>query len=406
MRHRKTVILLELTLTAALLQAIPFFLYPVPSAQTVAAVTLPPNFPPDYSPADFAKAQAFDLAIFWASAINMIASLLGLLTWLVSGIAERIGAVEAPRLRAWIYRILFFVAIGLFFDVVDFPLRFCRFLHFRAFGLSDLTTTGWLKLVLLGLALPLTLFVLKSLFVTCTLPLCQRYWWLVSALGIFLIGSVIPEVLSRTYPLDPVENLQALESGPHFEAMKSLLRQTGKDLPLMVTDESRRSKSASIGLSGRRGREYVVLTDTFLQQYSPRQTALALAHELGHFQRQTTTLLVRKTRGLLGLLLTFGLVFLYSGPQVLPVSAAPRVIVLLMLGSQLVSFVLAPISLAFSRQNERWADQYALQLTGDGEEYQRLLVKVARQELAPLDMAPWRYYWCASHPTFLERITQ
>lgn len=385
-------------------QVASFTLHPVPGDREIAATKLPPHYPPDYPAADYARAEALDEALFWGNLATTATMVCVLSALLLSGIIEQVGAASATGARAWFIRILFLAAIYLGLCVLGLPFRYCRFLHFRAFGLSELTVFGWLKLFLLGLPVPLALFALKYLLVICTLPLCKRLWWVAASVGVFLVFDATPEIVSRTYPADPIENVQALAAGPHSDSLKFMLRKAGLDLPLMVVDESRRSKTANICLTGRRGREYVLLTDTFVQDYAPEQASLALAHELGHFRRKTPALLFRLSSALLLSLLTFGCVFLLTGRRALPVSSAPRVVVLTMLCALIVGHAFAPVSLAFSRREERMADHYALQLAGDGKHYQRLLVNVAQHELTPLELPPWRYYLCASHPTFLERI--
>ena len=403
MRKRTALIFLCLTLLGMLAQVVPFLLYPLPSARQVAVMTLPQHYPPGYTATDYAKAQAFHQAFFWGDLLNTLTTVFGLCALLFSGLPERFGAVSSPKPRAWLARISFLVAVYLALFATDGSFNYACFHQLKSFGLSSLTVPAWVKLRLLASVVPLMFFVLKYLFVTCTLPLCQRQWWWVAVLGIFLINSVIPEFLSRDRPINLVENLQPLTSGPHYDAMQTVLRKTGSDLPIFVVDESRRSKTSNIWLTGRKGREYVLVTDTFLQFYPPPQVAIALAHELGHFQLRLTSLVLRKSFGLLLLLLSFGLAFLCAGRQAVPVSLMPRLVLVIMLCSSLVSFALAPISLALSRAEERHADHYALQLTGNPTDFRRLLLKLAQQQFVPLDLPRWQYYLCANHPTFLER---
>ena len=404
--QNRAVLLMCLTVLGMLAQIVPFVLHTVPDAAAVSALApLPASFPSGYTIANYAKARAFDQALFGAGVINTLATLLGLLALLRCGISERVGAVAEPKLQAWLIRILFLMAVWLFFRLLDFPYAYCRFQHYRAFGMSALNTWAWLKLYLVGLPIPLVLFVLRGLMVICILPLCGRFWWLAGALGLFLLGSVIPELVSRSYPLDPVETLQAIVEGSHASAMKSQIHKAGLELPIMVVDESRRSSRANICLTGRAGREYVLVTDTFLQHYTPEQVALALAHELGHFQHQTRILIFHKLNACLELLLSFGIAFLLTGRRPLPVSFGPRVVLLAKLCGLLVSNALTPFSLALLRQEERYADRCALQSTGKSEAYGHLLLEVAQRELEPLDLPPWEYYLSASHPTFKERIT-
>ena len=403
MRNRTTLIFLCLTLLGMLAQVAPFFLFPFPGSRQVAAVTLPPSYPPDYTATDYAKAHAFHQAFFWGDWLNTLTTVFVLFAILFSGLPERFGAVSTPKPRAWLTRGSFLVAIYLALFATDGSFNYACFHQLKSFGLSSLTVLAWVKLRLLASVVPLMFFVLKYLFVTCTLPLCQRQWWWVAVLSIFLINSVIPEFFSRDRPIDLVENLQPLTSGPHYDAMQTVLRKTSSDLPIFVVDESRRSKTSNIWLTGRKGREYVLVTDNFLQFYPPPQVVIALAHELGHFQHRLTSLVLRKSFGLLVLLLSFGLAFLCTGRQALPVSLAPRVVLIIMLCSNLVSFALAPMSLARSRAEECRADHYALQLTGNPTDFRRLLLKLAQEQFVPLDLPRWQYYLCADHPSFLER---
>jgi len=401
---RKTTLFLVLTLLGMFAQTLPFALTSVPDAQAIAATSVPLHCPPEYSGADFAKARAFDAPIFWAGMINVVVAVSALFTLLSSGLAERVGQIEAPKARAWLARIAFLFVAWACVRLIDLPYLYFRFQHCRMFGVTSLGQIAWIKLYLAGLPVPLTLFILKYLLVICTLPLCKQYWWLAAALALFLIGSVLPEVLSRNVPLDPIEKRKPLAAGPHYESMKALLRKADLDLPILVSDESRRSKSASICLTGRSGREYVLLTDTFVQQYSPQQVTLALAHELGHFRRKTRVLLINQTSALISRLLVFWLAFLLTGRKALPVSSAPRVVLIAMLCSVVAGNVLSPVALALSRQEERFADRYALDMAHDPIEFQRLLTKVAQHELEPITVPAFEYYTGNSHPTILERI--
>jgi STE24 endopeptidase len=366
---------------------------------------LPTGSPPGYTAAENIRAQALDQALFFGDLASVITTALALCTVLASGLPERVGALAAPRSRAWIVRIVFLVAVFLGLKLLGMPYLYSRFTYGRSLGLNALTTSEWLRLSLLGIAVPLTVFVFKYVMLICMLALSRRWWWLAAALGFFLVG-LAPELISRTYPLDPVEQLRPLPPGEHFEALKAVLDKAGLNLPLMIVDESRRSKTANICLTGQPGREYVLLTDTFVTKYAPSEAALAFAHELGHFQHRMAARLLRHLMSLLSLALGFGLAFLLVRRQDLPVTAAPRVILFTMLSLLLLGRFLGPISLAIGRWDERLADRYALQLGADPRQFNGLLLKVARQELEPLDMPGWRYYLWADHPTILERMAE
>ncbi len=396
-------IFLCLTLLAMLGQVIAFLPRHTAGQGTTVLAKLPPGFP--YTAAEDIRAQALDAALFWGDVATGLTVALALCTALAFGLPERVGTVATPRLRAWLVRILFVAGLFVGLKLLALPYLYSRFRYGQALGLNSLTNLDWLKLVLIGMAVPLTLFVFKYLMLICVLPLTRRVWWLAAAAGFFLVG-LAPELVSRTYPLDLVEQLRPLPPGPHLDALKVVLQKAGLNLPLLMVDESRRSKAANICLTGPPGREYVLLTDTFIQKYAPGEAALAFAHELGHFRHRAVARLLRHLMTVLSLGLGFGLTFLLTGRQGLPVTAAPRVIVLTLLCSLVVGHLLGPVSLALGRWDERLADRYALQLGADRHQFSSLLLKVARQELEPLYMPGWRYYLWADHPTILERMSE
>jgi STE24 endopeptidase len=323
---------------------------------------------------------------------------------LLSRLPDRIGAVLTPRTRTWLIRVAFLAAVFLLLRIVRLPFLYLLFRFHEALGLTPMTALEWIRVLLLGFSIPLVLFVLKYLLVICTIPIFRQYWWLAAAVGVFLVMQVIPEVVSRTYRLDPVETVRPLEAGPHYDAMRAVLKKAGRDLSIMEVHHSRRSNTANIYLAGRPGREYVVVTDTFVRQYSPQEAALTLAHELGHLERRIPALLIEKSSALLTLLLTFGLARLLSRREPPHVSSALRLAVLVMLCSSLVSFAFSPVTNAVSRAEERIADRHALRLTGDLECFKQLLVKQAKHDLEMLEPPGWQYWLFATHPTVLERI--
>ena len=392
-------------LLAILGQVLPFWPYAESDQPATALEKLPAGFPPGYTAAENRRAQGLDQALFWGDLATGVSTALALGVLLISGLPEWVGARTGPGLRAWLLRFLFLVALFLGIKLLGMPYLYSRFRYGRALGLNSLADTQWLSLVLIGLAVPMTLFVLKYVMLICMLPLARRFWWLAAALGFFLVG-LAPEVISRTQPLDPVEKLRPLPPGEHFDALQAVLNKANLKLPLWMLDQSRRSKAADICLTGQPGREYVLLTDTFLQKYTAGEAALAFAHELGHYRHRTMARLLRHAMSLASLLLGFGLAFQLAGRQALPVTSGPKVVLLTMFSLLIAGRCLGPISLALGRWDERLADRYALQLGADRTEFSSLLLKVARQELEPLDMPGWRYYLWADHPTILERMAE
>jgi STE24 endopeptidase len=214
----------------------------------------------------------------------------------------------------------------------------------------------------------------------------------------------VPEMLSRTRPLDPVETLAPLEDPPLRDALDAVSRRAGMTLDYYVVDQSKRSRRMNMYVTGRMGREYVVLTDTLANGLAPAEAAAVMAHELLHQQRRTVTMLRGKALALATTLLVFWLAHRREGGGAVPPHRRLQVLVWLVLSATLVGFVARPIGCRLNRTEERAADAFALELTRDPRAMEGALRKVAQANLTPYDVPRWAYLLGASHPTFRERL--
>ncbi len=393
-----------LALTCLAAQVAPFVVYHVPGPSAIAATSIPAWHPGGYDAADLARAHAFSRALLFGGMARSATWILAMLSLVACGVAAGFADSSKGRGQAWLVRVLLLVGLFLFLQLVELPYLVCRFFHFQAFGLTALTLAGWTKLMLVGSIVPLALFVLKYLLVVCSLPLFKRFWWIGACLCIFVLFEVVPEVASRRYPLDPVESLTPMGPGPHADSMKAVIDRAGLDLPLMVVDLGERVNTANIYIAGRHGREYVVVTDTFLRQFTPEEVTLALGHELAHVRNRFTLLAIHKTLSFLTLASGFFLAFMLTGRSALRISAAPRVVLVLMLSLALTSLVMQPLANSFYREQELQSDIRAVELAGDPAAYGRLLLKMAKLNLEPLDMPWWEKIFFSSYPSTMDRL--
>jgi Zn-dependent protease with chaperone function len=364
---------------------------------------LPATYPPNYDYKDLVSAESYSRPIVLGGLARKITTILALIVIMLSGVADKSEVRIGSRLRQWLIRLLFLIALFAWLYVVRFPYSCLAYYHDLAFGLTDLALHERLRLLVIGLPIPLALFALKYLLVFCTVPLFKRWWWLGATILLFLLAHVIPEFVSRTLPSDPIRTLTALESGPYATALKQVSQKTGMDLPLFVEDRSERSNTVNIYIAGRSGREYVVLTDTFISSFSPEEAGVALAHELGHHYRGRTSLFEGKILALFKLLVGLGLAAWFAHGIPWRQTTPMRVVLVAMLCLSLTRIAFLPVTNALSRKDERHADRYAIELTGDSDTLQALLVKIAKLNLEPLDLPWWEYYMFSSHPTVLER---
>jgi len=142
-----------------------------------------------------------------------------------------------------------------------------------------------------------------------------------------------------------------------------------------------------------------VLYDTLLKEFTPAETRLVVAHELGHVRHKDVP------GGLLWLALVapFGTLVVARATEKLtrdgrsPVPAA-------VLSLALVAPALTMISSQLSRAVERRADAFALELTGEPEAMIGFERKITLQNVGDPDPPRWQQLFMATHPTTMERI--
>jgi STE24 endopeptidase len=138
------------------------------------------------------------------------------------------------------------------------------------------------------------------------------------------------------------------------------------------------------------------------------QILAVLSHELGHWKKQHV--LTRMIAMLLLLVAFSYLGFLLSPsaglPQLLGLSAAsfPARIMILAVCASLLMFPLTPLFSAWSRHDEREADQFAVELHGAPLELAGALAKLGTENLSNLHPHPLYAAFYYSHPPLAERI--
>jgi len=181
--------------------------------------------------------------------------------------------------------------------------------------------------------------------------------------------------------------------------LRALARRAGVPVrDVLVQDASRRTRKANAYVSGLGRTRRVVVADTLLEQASPAEVRLVVAHELGHRRAQHV---LRGTMLAMGGAVAATLVlWAVLGTRVADPHRVP-LILLLGLGLSLASL---PALTFVSRRWERAADRYSLQLTGDRAAYESAFRRLARANLSDLDPPPLPYLLLFTHPTPPERL--
>ena len=305
--------------------------------------------------------------------------------------------------------VLFFAGLLLLNSVLGVPFQLYSDFRLEArYGFNRQTVglwwADWLKNTLLSLVFSVLLAAGALRLVQAT----PHSWWLwvsalISALGLLLTvlsPYLIEPLFYRMEPLD-IEGLR--------EGIRSLTERAGVHVGrVLKVDASRRSSHSNAYFTGLGRQKRVVLFDTLLSQMTEPQILAVLAHELGHWKKQhvLTRMIVMQV-----LLVAFAyLVFLLAPsaglPQLLGLHAAsfPARITILAACASLVMFPLTPLFSAWSRRDEREADQFAVELHGAPLELAGALAKLGTENLANLHPHPLYAAFYYSHPPLAERI--
>ncbi len=351
-----------------------------------------------------------------ALTLSIAASTLGLVLLVVTGLAatlrdalERLASALAISPSAHAMLVVFFYTASLvvLFDLVTFPFSLFReWTLERRYELDRVRFSAWLlthvKSGLVGLAIALGAVAILLLSVA----IAPAWWWLVAAAGIWfgqlLLTTVTPLLLTMFARMVPLQR-PALSARLDRLAERAGMRAAPRVYQWGGADETRRAHAALVGF-GRTRR--VLLSDSLLTSCADDEIEVVVAHELAHHVHGDLWKHALGRLVLLGLafalaqetLTRLGTLFALRGPG----DPAAWPMLALIVG---VVFVFAsPLTLAWSRRDERRADRYALTLTGNAPALLSVLRRIAALNLAEERPSRVAEVFFASHPSFAERV--
>lgn len=310
--------------------------------------------------------------------------------------------------RFFVLNIIWYVVlVAVLSEAVQLPLAFYQGVILeRRYDLSTQTTARWwidrLKAggVVLGFA------VACALVVWSLLRWNPEYWWLAASLCfvcfLVLLAYVWPVLLLPAfYTCKP---LQRPTLGVRLVRLAE--RAGARVLGVFewrLGDQTRKANAALAGI-GRTRR--ILLSDTLLAEHSDDEIEIVLAHEIAHHVHHD----VWKSIALDAILILLGF---YLADHVLgsavghfgltgrdDIAGLP----LLILAGGAVSLALLPLANALSRANERRADRYALEMTGNAQAFASAMRRLAVQNFAEERPSRLVEVLFCSHPPVAARL--
>ncbi|CAG0124300.1 STE24 endopeptidase [Rhodocyclaceae bacterium] len=302
------------------------------------------------------------------------------------------------------------ISVMLLSSLLEMPFSLYRTFVIEArFGFNKMTWALYLADALKGLLLGAILGLPLLFGVLWLMEGMGGNWWLYvwgvwvtfNLLLLFIYPSFIAPLFNKFLPMQD----DALKS-----RIEALLRKCGFTAQgLFVMDGSKRSTHGNAYFTGFGKTKRIVFFDTLLSRLSPAEIEAVLAHELGHFKRRHVAKRIVFTFALsLGFLWLLAQLmqadWFYAGLGVTTHSTALALLLFFMV-LPVFSFLLHPLTSAYSRKHEFEADAYAAQQT-DANDLTNALVKMYQDNAATLTPDPVYSAFYDSHPPALVRINR
>lgn len=341
-------------------------------------------------------------SLAWSTSLLALLAWTGGAVWLRDLLQALVGA-SRPSLLVVLYVAVLVVLHELGAFVIGF---YGGFVLERRYGLSTQTARHWLTDQLKAVVVTFVLGALFAVLIYATIRLSATWWWLLSGALFALIFAVMANLapvllLPLFYSIRPLAN-DELRTRLLALAERAGARVLGA-YEWGLGDKSRKANAALTGLGATRR---ILVSDTMLASYSDDEIEVVLAHELAHHVHGDIWkgLLLESGLTLAGFLAAAQALTLIGPRLGIMAPADVAGLPLLVLAAGAVSLVMLPVAHALSREHERQADRFALELTGNPSAFITAMRRLGQQNLAedqPSKLVEWLFY---SHPPLSERI--
>ena len=293
------------------------------------------------------------------------------------------------------------------YGLITSPLSYYEgFILPHRYGLSNQRFKPWLadraKASTLGILLALGIVIVIYLLIEHL----TNTWWLCAGVFVTLLSLLLTR-LTPTLLLSLFFKLEPLEDTDLREKLVNLAKSARTQVcDVFTMDLSHKGTTANAMLAGLGGTKRIIISDTLLQQYSPEEIEIILAHELGHHLHHDIPKLI-------GVQAIISLLAFYLANLVLKASLIPlafqgigdiTAFPLLILVLATFALSMMPLTNAYSRHLETMADETALQLTANPKAFITAMTKLTDQNLSEAQPSQWVELLFYDHPPYTKRI--
>ncbi len=362
-------------------------------------------------PADDPRMEAYSHGNYILHLAHFLwtAGILGLIVFSGSGATLQAWAgrlTRSPNLKVAIYT-AFLIVVSF---VAVLPLTvYSGFVREQQYGFANQTFAAWMgdqgKALLVSVVLQPVFFVVLYAVIRRQ----GRRWWLAGwcltisfAILIIVVAPVFIAPLFNTF--EPVKDARLRSD------ILAMARQEGITAnEVYQVDASRQSGHNNAYVTGLFGTQRIVLYDTVLKSFTPREIKTIMGHEMGHYVLHHIWKTVAFLAGLI--LPGFYLVDrvsrrLIEGRPGLGIAAIsePSSLPLIVLVLSVFLFLVGPAIATFSRMQEHQADLFGLESTRDPAAAASAFLKFGKLDLDEYHVHPLIEALLYSHPSLENRI--
>jgi len=353
-----------------------------------------------FSASQIEKAEAFRTGQLWIY-LAQTAIGLGVLVVIARRPPERLAGIRRPLLAGAAVA----AAISVAGAVAALPLAAVARERSKDVGLVTQDWVGWLGDVGKSTAIGAGFAAVGGAVLVLGMRRFGPRWWIPGAVVVVAFGAIT--TYAGPVVLDPVFNdFKRVPAGSLRSDVVELAREADVDVgEVYEMDASRRTTAANAYVTGLGRTKRVVLYDTLVDDFTPAETRLVVAHELGHVHHHD----VRNGLIWLAIVAPFGMwAAAVLAERLAPRGDAlgPRAVPAVALSLALVVPVVTIVSNQLSRDVERRADAFSLELTRDPDTFIAFQERIARKNVSDPDPPAVARFLLGTHPTTLQRLGQ
>ena len=369
-----------------------------------------PNTPaPALDPAPEDRAREYELIHNRLFLVRILLTVVILAVYLFSGASVYLAEGLRNRFGTmWPVINGLYTVITIFgFAAVMFPLSlYSEYMVERRYGMSNQDLEGWFIDYLKSLVIELLVATIFFEVIYAFLRYAPGLWWVWATffyvLFVVVLSSIAPVVIMPLFhKFEPIDNPSLTD------AVKAFVEKAGLAVVgVFKWGLEEKTNAGNAALAGFGKTRRIILGDTILKNYTQNEIIAVLAHEVGHHRNRDIVRLIAVG----SLLAAFGFYlahfflqtlvakFGFAGPD--DIGSFPVFVFCLLM----FSLVTMPVSNAYSRRREYEADAYAVRAVGSSGDLVSALEKLAAQNLADRNPAPWIEFLLHSHPSIARRV--